>query len=98
MATIDSNSTAAEIRAAYLDNCGYAEDGSVAKAKAFITACRALLLVLDKLRASEGNQVQHNPELIRQEMAEAQAWLANHSEAAADAGPRVTRPSFRTFR
>ncbi len=42
MATIDSSSTTAQITAAYLDNCGYAEDASVAMAKAFVTACVAM--------------------------------------------------------
>jgi len=43
MATIDSTSTVAEITAAYLDNCGYYEDGSPTMAKVFVTACEAML-------------------------------------------------------
>jgi len=42
MATIDSLSTTTEIRDAYFDNCGYFEDASTAKAKAFVTVCEAM--------------------------------------------------------
>ena len=43
MATITSSSTNTQISAAYLDNCGWYEDGNVTMAKAFITVCIAML-------------------------------------------------------
>lgn len=42
MATLNSSSTDAEVWAAYDDNASYEEDGSRAKALAFLTACRIL--------------------------------------------------------
>jgi hypothetical protein len=42
MATLSSNSTDAEVWAAYDDNASYEEDGSRAKALAFVTACGIL--------------------------------------------------------
>ncbi|MCH8244145.1 MAG: hypothetical protein IH897_16265, partial [Planctomycetes bacterium] len=43
MATITSASSLDDIQNAYFDNCGYEEDGSVPKARAFISVCRAML-------------------------------------------------------
>jgi hypothetical protein len=43
MSTLSSSSTLAQIEAAYADNCSYSEDNSVAKCRAFVTACRLLL-------------------------------------------------------
>lgn len=43
MPSLTSASTLAQVEASYDDNASYAEDASVAKAKAFVTACRILL-------------------------------------------------------
>src|SRR5687767_9470326 len=100
MSTITSSSTIAQVQASYVDNASYAEDGSAAKAKTFLTACRVLLL---KLRAQAGTRegtMRLNPELIQREMGEAREWLAANGEPVADNtdGGRVTRASFREFR
>ena len=42
MSTLSSSSTLQEVLDAYVDNASYEEDSDVAKAKAFITACRIL--------------------------------------------------------
>ena len=100
MSTLTSASTLAQVQAAYVDNASYAEDGSAAKAKAFLTACRVLLLKLPAEAGTREGTMRLNPELIQNEMAEARAWLAANGAAVADdaAGGRVTRASFTHFR
>lgn len=44
MAVLDSTSSETAIVAAYLDNCGYYEDGSAAMARRLVTACEAMLM------------------------------------------------------
>lgn len=77
--TLNSSSTFEDIEASYIDNASYAEDASVTKAKAFITACRILLLKLP----AEGQQsnrfrgrFDENLKQISNEMDEAKAWLS----------------------
>ena len=43
MAVVDSTSSEATIVAAYLDNCGYYEDGSAVMARRLVTTCEAML-------------------------------------------------------
>lgn len=79
MSTLTSASTLAQAKASYLDNASYAEDSSVAKCKAFITACRFLLLMMPK-RASHGGrtgeEIEIAPDVIQAEKEAAEAWLA----------------------
>jgi hypothetical protein len=86
MSTLSSASTLAEIQAAYADNASYAEDASPAKARAFVTACRLLLVKLPK-RASHGagraEEIELDLALIRGELADARKWLACYASAAA---------------
>ena len=51
MSTLTSSPVHAEVEAAYVDDASYAEDGSVSKAKAFVTGCRILLRRLPAERA-----------------------------------------------
>jgi len=78
MSTLNSASTLADIKASYADNASYAEDGSPAKARAFITACRLLLLKLPK-RASkgggQGEEIELESRLFAEEIAEAKRYL-----------------------
>lgn len=79
MSTLSSTSTLDEIKAAYMDNASYEEDASVAKAKAFVTACRLLLMKIPKVsQDSEGARVEMNPDLIQREMAEAREYVRAH--------------------
>lgn len=81
MSTLSSVSTLDQIRDAYADNASYAEDSSVAKARAFVTTCRILLLKLPKRAAhGRGNEVELDPRLIADEMRRAQAWLASSAD------------------
>jgi hypothetical protein len=83
MSTLSSSSTLTQIKNAYLDNASYAEDASVTKARAFITACRILLLRLPKRAAhGRGNEVEMDPRLIAEEMRSAQRWLVSSSDNA----------------
>jgi len=76
MSTLTSDSTDAEVYAAYEDNASYAEDSSTTKCRAFITACRFLVRRTAKQAGQAGFNVQLTPELIQDEMRKAETWLA----------------------
>ncbi len=101
MSTLSSASTDAQVFAAYDDNASYSEDASVPKAKAFLTACRFLLRRMPK-RAGSGNaDLELNPDLIQEEMAQARTWLETNDTgdtSTSTAGPCVTRASLQNFR
>ena len=94
MSSLTSASTLAAVEASYDDNASYAEDASVTKAKAFVTACRILLRRLPAEAGTRESHVRLSPELIRKEMTEAQAWLQANDAG----GPRVTRVNFKNCR
>jgi hypothetical protein len=73
MATLSSNSTDAEVWAAYDDNASYEEDASRAKALSFVTACRILRRRLP-LSAGRGPQTVTR-EWLDAEISAAKAWL-----------------------
>jgi hypothetical protein len=100
MSSLNSSSTIEQIKAAYADNASYSEDASVAKARAFVTACRLLLLKLPKSSGSAGGNVTLSPELIAKEMELAQAYVSDSGATTEQggAGPRVTHADFRSFR
>jgi len=76
MSALNSASSLVDIQASYADNASYAEDGSPAKARAFITACRLLLLKLPKRASSGGGgEVELDPRLIAEEIADAKRYL-----------------------
>lgn len=81
MSTLTSSSTLAQIKAAYVDNASYAEDNSPAKARAFITACRILLLKLPRSAEGPGGgeRVELEPRIIQDEANRAHRWLALNS-------------------
>ena len=95
MATLTSASTTEEVKAAYDDSAGYAEDGSAAAAATFVTACRILLRRLPKsIMRGSSDQLTLELELIRAELIEAQRWLASKRAA----GGGVRHPDFSDFR
>src|SRR5688572_20583284 len=93
MSTLSSASTLAQVEAAYDDNASYTEDGSVAKAKAFGTACRFLLRRLPAEADTRESHVRLSPEELRRSIAEALAWIQANDTAGDSGGPRVTRVS-----
>jgi hypothetical protein len=97
MATLTSESTEAEVWAAYDDNASYEEDGSVTKANAFITACR----ILSRRRPTQIGRGDRSTTLesLRQEIADARAWIAAHPvSTGANARTSATFADFRNFR
>jgi hypothetical protein len=102
MSTLTSSSTRAEINAAYLDNASYEEDGSVAKAKAFITACRFLLL--PKITPSrsagpgDGGEVEFNLDMIKVQMEAAQQYVAANDTSNYDGFGTVRHVDFTGLR
>lgn len=80
MSTLSATSSLDDIKAAYLDNASYAEDDSVPKAKAFVTACRFLVLLTPTRSAASGSSVDLDVGLIKQEMDAASAWLEAKGE------------------
>lgn len=102
MSTLTSASTYAQIQAAYRDNASYAEDHSVAKAKAFVTACRFLLLELPRSAGTPQAETTTAIDLIQKEKTAAEEWLgANDVDTGAGAsarGPSTSVASFRNFR
>lgn len=80
MATLSSFSTFAEIEAEYMDTASYHETDDASLARRFVTACRFLLLKLPKALSSEPGAVNHNPELIRDELKSAKEFIDVHDE------------------
>lgn len=80
MSTLTSASTDEEVWASYDDNASYEEDSDVAKARAFITACRILLRRLPKRQrtGSDNAEIEFDPGRISNEMEEARQWVANN--------------------
>lgn len=97
--TLTSSSTPAEIEAAYIDNASYEEDSSVAKAKAFITACR-IILIIRPSRTGRGNalNLEYDLELVAAQQADAQRWLSANEEALGTANSSIKHPSFEYLR
>lgn len=85
MATLNSASTLAEIKAAYFDNASYSEEGDAAKARAFITACRCLLMKIPRRVAHGGpasEEIEMEPRLLLDQIEEAKRWLASNAASA----------------
>jgi hypothetical protein len=100
VATLNSASTVAEIKASYADNASYHEDGSVPKAKAFITACRLLLLKLPKrvnTGGSQGEEVELDPVRLSDQIKEARAFIGEAS-CAGESGAQSRVFSIEHFR
>lgn len=92
---IDSNSTRAEVEAAYLDNADYEERGSVTKANTFVTACRHLMLRRPRSAGHGNARVDLAPELIERQMTDAQTWIGANNTSG---GGAVTHVDFTNYR
>lgn len=95
MSSLSSASTLAQVEAAYDDNASYAEDGSVAKAKAFVTALSILLRRSPAEAGTRESHVRLSPELLYKQLTDARAWLQANDTGGS---PRVTRVSFENSR
>lgn len=97
MATLSSTSTLAEVLAAYRDNASYEEDGSVAKARAFITAVRFQLGYAQRERKGGASGAEHefNLEMLREELKDARAFVAAYRTD--DPTPAVLDVDFTEF-
>jgi hypothetical protein len=82
MSTLSAASTLAQVQAAYDDNASYAEDDSLAKARAFATACRLLLRRIPSRGAHGGRsgiEIEFDPNIVRGELTDAQRWIGTRS-------------------
>lgn len=81
MADLDSTSTVDDVRASYLDNMSYEEDGDAAKCRKFMTACRAMLANPYIVRAL-GQEMQLSISAIQSQLTDARVWLSVNGSAA----------------
>lgn len=91
---ITSESTQAEIIGQYLDNVSYDVDGDTTKVGLFIAACRALLVMHPANWNHSGESIGFNPEMWRQQLRDAQQWLASNGTTTSG----VKHLSFGNFR
>lgn len=98
MSTLDSSSTLAQIEAAYDDNASYEEDGSVAKAKVFVTACRMLVRrYRKKVQRGGGTAIETEVARLQDELKRASTYVAQH-DTAGNRGGGAKYVSFENFR
>lgn len=97
MSTLDGNSTYEQVRQSYDENASYIEDDSIAKARAFITACKILIRRTPNNMQKGSNTLGYNVQVLKQELDDAIAWLQQRDPDARP-GPSVTRADFRNFR
>lgn len=94
--TLSSSSTDEEVWASYDDNASYQEDVSQSKASAFITACRILARRLPISAARDGQSISR--ESLREEVADARAWLAANPGSSGAGSTRVRFGDFQRSR
>lgn len=75
---LNSQSTDAEVFAAYDDHSGYEITGSYESALLFQQACRILLRRVPKRAGNDGQLIETNPDQIRKELERCEAWMASH--------------------
>jgi hypothetical protein len=97
---LSSTSTTADVLAAYADNADFEETNDVAKARAFISACRLLLSPKHTLKRSvsggrSGSEVELMPEVIERRMDEARRFVAAVVAAQSGGVIHVDLTSFR---
>jgi hypothetical protein len=93
MSSVTSATTYPQAVALYLANAGYAEDNSVTAAKAFVTACRAIILMRPTKSAhGKGGSTEFDLTMIQRQLEEARAWIASHGS------PDVIHADFGNFR
>lgn len=91
--------TLATIRQSYVTYADYEAEGNQASCKAFITACRRLLVMLPSESEAVGmSRVKFELAEVRRQLEQAQAWLAAHpSDADALTDPAALDHDFSSF-
>lgn len=85
--------TVEALQAAYVNNCGYAEANDATMAKAFISACRALIgLRPAKAAHGRGASVEFDWRALERQIEQAKAWLVSVNT------PDVIHPDFGNLR
>lgn len=97
MASIDGSSTIEEIEKSYLDNASYGETLDFGMCRAFITACRALIIRLPATATKGMNSLSFRLESVQQELERAQEWLEQRSRSDSPMYP-TTNADFRRSR
>ena len=85
MSTLSSSSTRADVEAAYADDASYAEDASVPNARAFVTACRLLILKYSREHEHAAGVASDGGRRDPAEKAAAEKWLESHDAGSASA-------------
>jgi hypothetical protein len=99
MSTINSTSTRQQVLAAMADNASYAEDNSVAKANAFVTACNVWISVWAFTNTKTGSsELQMPVAMIERRILAAQKWLAGQGQPMSKVGGNVVRVGVSNFR
>ncbi len=89
---LTSDSTYAQVKAAYDNNSTYDLEASTSKAKLFIQACRVLLQRIAERSKSGGVELEKNVEVIEQQQKDALTWLrANDATIAAQGSQGYVR-------
>lgn len=86
--------TSVEVEAAkqaYYDNADYVAEGSVAKAKAFMSACARLLILLPASAAQGGESISISVNLLPAQQDAARKWLAINDPASTQTTPGYVR-------
>lgn len=96
MSTLTKLSTEAQIWESYDDNASYEEDHSVAKAEAFITACR----FLTRRRPTSISRGERSTTLesLQQEIKAAQTWIQYNPSVTSATSSRTRYGSMEAFR
>lgn len=75
---LSSQSTNDEVFAAFDDNAGYEQSGSLSQALEFQTACRILLRRLPSSIGTDGQTVSLNTSFLQSELERVQRWIASY--------------------
>ena len=94
MSTLSSSSTWSDVLNEYKDNASYIEDASVAKAKAFVTACSFVLLLRPSQSQQQSSLIAHDNRVIQKQMEAAQQYVVDNETTAG----AVRHSDFREFR
>jgi hypothetical protein len=96
MAAVTSVSTDQQVWDCYDDNASFREDASVAKAKAFITACMLLMRRRPVRISADGTSADFDGSFIQKALEDAREWLAQNNTSSN--GGSVRHLSFSNLR